>query len=181
MKKIAFGIIVVILLTEILALGFTIQPISATDIPLEKWFSDGRIAICIHSFQTASRIDYYPYEPDTPGYIWAWVDLSIKNVGSDEISTNSLYAYLKDSQDYMYEGRPVANDPKHLKLMDLPPRETLRGIIYFEIPPNATIVAFIWYDYESYIVIPEFTSVIILIPLFLTVVLLIVLTKKKRP
>jgi len=148
-------------------------------IPIGEWFSDDRIAICIHSFQTASRIDYFPYEPDTPGYIWAWVDVSIKNVGTEEVSTNSLYAHLKDNQGYMYEGRPVANDPKHLKLIDLPPGEIIRGIVYFEIPPDATIVAFIWYDHDSYIEIPEFSSLMVLSLVTMIVSIVAVIARKK--
>ena len=167
-----------LLLIGILTLAFGIKPVKGNGIPIGEWFSDDRIAICIHSFQTASRIDYFPYEPDTPGYIWAWVDISIKNVGTEEISTNTLYAHLKDSQGYVYE-RTRTTDPKHLKLMDLPPGGTIRGTVYFEIPPDATIVAFIWYNYDSYIEIPEFSSLMVLSLIIMIVSIATVIARKK--
>jgi len=172
--------VLMLLLSSVLALAFNIQPVKAEGIIIGEWFTDGRIALCIHSFETAPTIDYYPYKPDTSGYIWAWVDLSLENVGTKEISTNSLYAYLKDNQNYMYRGRSVANAPKNFKLLDLPPGETLRGEIYFEVPQDAIIVAFVWYDYKSYIVIPEFSSITILLLLMLTTLIAIIFVKKER-
>ena len=61
-------------------------------------------------------------------------------MGNEGVNTNSLYAYLKDNQNYMYE-REAVMSPKAWRFLDLPPGETLRGEIYFEIPPDATIVS----------------------------------------
>jgi hypothetical protein len=141
----------------VLALSITLT-LSSQQVTAESLIigsnSDSRLELQVHSFNTASSIDYYPYTPDTNGYIWAWVDISIKNIGTEEVSTNVLYAYLKDNNNYQYRARPTANAPLQLKLIDLLPGEIQRGLIYWEIPPDAEITSFIWHDYVSNIAIP---------------------------
>jgi hypothetical protein len=75
----------------------------------------------MYSFNTNTTIPYYPYTPSHSGYIWAWVDISFKNIGStgSTVDTNALFASIKDNQNYAYTGEPVANDPQDIKLQYL--------------------------------------------------------------
>ena len=116
--------------------------------------SDSRLQIEVHSFGNVSSVAYYPYTPDNAGYIWAWVDVSLTNIGFEEVSTNSLYAYLKDSLNYLY-GTEYTSSPLYLQLLDLPVNQTIRGELYFEIPSDAEIASFLWSDYNSNIQIPQ--------------------------
>lgn len=121
------------------------------------------------------------YEPETVGYVFAWVDLSLKNVGTEEVSTNTLYAYLKDTENYFYKREGVLS-PKAFRLIDLPPGETIRGEIYWEVPSEAIIDEFIWHNHRSYIsiIIPEFPDAL-LMPLFMIATLLaVILYRRKR-
>jgi len=150
LKRAVSGTILTLLLTGVLIFSFSLQPVEAELPGVGEWTSDGRIELCVHSFDSAPSIHYYPYEPEIAGYIFAWVDLSLKNVGIEKVSTNLLYAYLKDTENYLYEGVIVLS-PKEWQLIDLPPGETLRGEIYFEVPAEAIIDEFLWIDYQSYI------------------------------
>ena len=138
------------------ALAIYPKPIQALEISssIVGVNSDSRLQIEIHSFGNATSIAYYPYTPDTAGYIWMWIDVSLTNVGFEEVSTNSLYAYLKDSLNYLYEREHVSS-PLFLQLLDLPVNQTIRGELYFEIPSDAEIVSFLWSDYDSNIQIPQ--------------------------
>ena len=87
--------------------------------------------------------------------------VSITNIGFNDVSTNSLYAHLKDKQNYLYESE-IALSPIRLQLVDLPANQTIRGELYFEIPAGAEIVSFLWSDWNSNILIPEFPSAALL-------------------
>jgi len=128
--------------------------------------SDGRIRIEVHSFGNSFSIAYNPYDPEIAGFIWAWVDISITNIGLQDVSTNNLYGYLKDSENHLYESSYTAS-PFKLQLVDLPPNDTIRGEIYFEIPEDAEIVSFLWSDWNSNITIPEFSAFIMLLILII--------------
>jgi len=177
--KIVSGIMLMLLFIGMLTLAFKIQPAKAEPDGIGEWISDGRIELCVHSFDTSPSIDYYPYTPAS-GCIFAWVDLSIKNVDTEEVGINQLYAYLKDTDNYVY-ARFSTLSPKRLALVDLPPEETIRGEIYFEVPTEAVIAEFLWNDFKSNIsvVIPEFPSFLIL-PLFMIVTLLVVIVYKTK-
>jgi len=168
----------VVLMTVLVAQN--VQPVSAEPAGIGEWVSDSRISLCVHSFGSAQSISYYPYNPDTAGYVFAWVDVSLKNVGGEEVTTNPLYAFLRDADNYMYEGGNVLS-PKQLQLIDLPPGETVRGEIYFEVPAQAVITKFQWIDHHSFIsvIIPEFPSFLIL-PLFMIATLLAVIVYRRR-
>jgi len=173
------SLFMLVVLMTILA-AQNVQPVSAEPAGIGEWVSDSRISLCVHSFSSAQSISYYPYTPDTAEYVFAWVDVSLKNVGGEEVSTNSLYAFLRDADDYIYE-RIIVPSPKQWQLIDLPPGETVRGEIYFEVPAQAVITKFQWIDYQSFIsiIIPEFPSFLIL-PLFMTLTLLTVIICKRR-
>ena len=164
----------------VFVLSFQTESVKAEPTTIGEWTTDGRIELCVHSFDTAPSIDYYPYEPETVGYVFAWVDLSLKNVGIEEVSTNTLYAYLKDTENYFYEREGVLS-PKAFRLIDLPPGETIRGEIYWEVPSEAIIDEFIWHNHQSYIsiIIPEFPDAL-LVPLFMIATLLAVILYRRR-
>jgi len=155
MNKKLVGTVALSILTLSLILILGNQEIAAEQSRIIGTNSDSRLELRIYSFDTAASIDYYPYTPDTSGYIWAWVYFSIKNIGTEEVSTNVFFAYLKDSNDYQYEARITVDSPLELELVDMPPGETQQGLIYWEIPPDAEITSFIWSDYVSYITIPD--------------------------
>lgn len=164
----------------ILTLAHNVHPVNAEPVGIGEWASDGRIALCVHSFNSSPSLSFYPYTPKTAGYVFAWVDLSLKNVGTKKVSTNSLYAYLRDTDNYFYE-YVYTDSPKKWQLIDLPPGETFRGEIYWEVPPEAIIDRFVWTDPWSYItvIIPEFPSFLIL-SLFMIATLLAVMVYKRK-
>lgn len=143
----------IIVLSFIITLTLITEQVTASS-PIVGSNSDSRLELQVYSFETNATIDYYPYTPDTEGYIWAWIDFSIKNVDAEKASTNVLFAYLKDANNYQYRARPTANAPLQLKLVDLQLGEAQRGLIYWEIPSDAEIASFIWSDYASNIAIP---------------------------
>jgi hypothetical protein len=159
--------------------------VSAQQSPVIGNNSDSRVQITIYSFSTNQTIPYYPYTPSHSGYVWAWIDISVKNVGPDAVSTNSLYSSLKDSQDYVYVGSVVPDDPQWMKLQDLSSGSSQRGNFYFEIPANANILSFNWDDYSSNLnipktAIPEFPLVAILLIFGLTVSLSVLAIKRYK-
>jgi hypothetical protein len=134
-------------------LTLNVQPTKAIDQSITgigEWISDGRVEICVHAFSSSPTLSFYPYEPDNTGFVFAWVDVSLKNVGTEDVSTNKLYTHLKDTSNYMY-GNVYTSSPKEWDLVDLPPGETLRGEIYFEVPAEAVVDRFVWSSYTSYI------------------------------
>jgi len=174
------GVLLILLSIGTLTLVFNIRPAKSDPANIGEWTSDGRIELCVHLFDTSPSLEFYPHEPEIIGYIFAWVDLSIKSVGSKEVHINWNYGYLKDTNNYLYNGRH-ADSPIELPLLDLPPGETIRGEVYFEVPSGATIKEFVWSDLASYIsvVIPEFPSFLIL-PLFIIATLLAVIVYRKN-
>jgi hypothetical protein len=176
-KKLALTSAVISMLT----LAYSIQLTNAMLPEVEESSTDGRIEIWFHSLTTAQSLPFYPHTPETVGYIFAWVDLSIKNVGSEDVHINWNYAYLKDSENYQYRGTH-ADSPKEFPLMDLPSGETIRGEFYFEVPSEATIEKFIWSDLRSYvsIVIPEFSSILILTLFMITALLAVIVYRRKH-
>ncbi len=175
-KKLALASAVITMLT----LAYSIQLTNAKLPEVEELTADDRIEIWFHSLNTAQSLPFYPHTPETVGYIFAWVDISLKNVGQQDISTNSLYAYLKDSNNYLYEAIYV-DSPKEFPLLKLPSGETLRGELYFEVPSGAIIEKFVWDDHSSHVSvsIPEFSSLITM-PLFMIATLLAILVYKKK-
>jgi hypothetical protein len=174
------GTMLTLLFVGVLTLAFKIQPAKAEPVGIGEWTSDGRIELCVHLFDTSPSLEFYPHEPEIIGYIFAWVDLSIKNVGSEDVYISGGYVYLKDANNYLYEHR-YADTPLALRSLHLPPGETIRGELYFEVPSGATIKEFVWSDYASYInvAIPEFPSFLIL-PLFMIATLLAVIIYKRK-
>ena len=174
------GLVIFIALISMSTLASNTQRTKAATKTIGVSTTDGRVEIWFHSFDTAQSLDFYPYEPETAGYIFAWVDLSIKNVGSEDVHINWNYAYLKDADNYLYTGRH-ADSPKEFPLLKLPPEETIRGEFYFEIPTESIIEEFIWSDLRSYVsvVIPEFPS-FLLLPLFMLATLLAVIVYRRK-
>lgn len=143
-------------LATLLTLCIVVIPlVTAQQSPIVGTNSDSRVQITIYSFSTNQTIPYYPYTPSHSGYVWAWIDISIKNVGPDTVSTNSLSSSVKDSQDHVYTGSVVPDDPQWMKLQDLSSGSSQRGNFYFEIPANANIASFNWNDYASNLSIPK--------------------------
>ena len=68
------------------------------------------------------------------------VDVTLRNVGSEEFSTNSLYFYLRGSDGRDYQIDFVGVPEPRLSLRDLPPGEDTRGWITFELPSNVQVV-----------------------------------------
>ena len=124
--------------------------------PIIGTISDGgRVQVQIFSLQTSSAIAYYPYTPKSSGYIWAWIDISIKNIASTgTIDINPIFASLKDNRNSVYTGEQILTDPEGLQPLYLNPQASQRGNIYFEIPAGDNIASFTWYDYTSNLVIP---------------------------
>lgn len=147
-----------------------------------EWTSDNRMEMNVHSFNTSPSIDFIPNTPNRLGYIYAWVDVSLKNLGTEAININLLYAHLKDSENYIYQSTVVAS-PKLVQLMDINPGETIRGELYWEIPEDAIITEFIWQDYRSnlHTIIPEFQPWIILPLILIGTVGLVILRKRMTP
>ena len=165
---------------SVLTLAYTIQLANATLLEVEESGIDSRIEITFHSIDTAQSLSFYPHTPETVGYIFAWVDITIKNIGQQDISINWYYAYLKDNNNYLYQGTH-ADSPREFKLVKLPPGETMRGEFYFEVPAGAIIEKFIWSDYSSYVsvVVPEFSSMLVL-TLFMAATVLAVLVYRRK-
>jgi hypothetical protein len=160
---------------------YIIQLANATLQEVEEMSTDGRIEIVFHSINFSQSLPFYPHTPETVGYVFAWVDITIKNVGQQNIQINWNYAYLKDSNNYLYQGK-YADSPRQFQLIGLPPGETIRGEFYFEVPAGATIEKFIWSDFSSYVsvVVPEFSSMLVLTPFMAAAVLAIVVYRKKH-
>lgn len=183
MSKIGLACFIILCLAfSVFSVGsvYFVQTVEAAETAnIGEWTSDGRIAIFIHSFDTASSVPYYPYSPAS-GNVYVWVDVSLKNVGTGTISTNTLYAYVADIDHYYYRGE-VVSSPRHLALIDLPPQETIRGEIYFEVPADSVIEKFVWQDNYSNlrITVPELPSFLIL-PLFMIATLLAVIVCRRK-
>jgi hypothetical protein len=148
MKKTTLSTITLLIL--IIVFTLSVKQVIAES-PIIGKNSDGTVEIQIHSFDTATSLD--SYTPSIVGYIFTWVDLSIKNIGTQEVSTNQIHAYLKDSQNYQYTSRIVGGS-RCITVVHLSPGEALRGEIYWEIPSDAEITSFIWDDDPIYITIP---------------------------
>lgn len=150
-NKLAILIVTFILLITIA----TSQIVTAQQSPIIGTTSDTRMRIQIYSFSTSTTIPYYPNTPSQNGYVWAMVDMSITNLQTTAtISTNTLYAHIKDSQNHDYTSATTL-DPQELKLAQMPAGQTQRGNIYWEIPVGASITNFYWYDYTSNVVLPS--------------------------
>lgn len=160
--------------------------------PIIGTASDNRVQITVNSYTTNATSQYYPYTPSQSGYVFAMVDVTIKNLDGGTVDTNPLYTSLKDNQNYVYTGSAgdEANDPQGLKLQNLNAGQSQRGTIYFEIPANANIASFSWDDYNSTLTIPsmstanpspsvpEYTIPIILVILIATAALAVISTRK---
>jgi hypothetical protein len=178
-RKIAVISIVIIVCVT---LTYIIRLATATLPEVEVTSTDGRIEILFHSINFSQSLAFYPHTPETVGYIFAWVDITIKNVGQANIHINWNYAYLKDSNNYLYQGT-YADSPRQFQLIDLPPGETIRGEFYFEVPAGATIEKFVWSDLSSYVsvAVPEFSSMIVLTLFMAATVLAVVVYRRKQP
>jgi hypothetical protein len=119
--------------------------------------SDGRIEITIYSLNTSVSISYSPYTSDLMGYIWAWIDFSITNLGGSTMSANPLNCMLKDQQNFIYDISNVSS-PKQMQSQELSAEATIRGELYFEIPFSAVITHFVYEDDDSYITINGFPT-----------------------
>jgi hypothetical protein len=176
-RKIALVTLVLSMVTS----AFTIQLAKATLLDVESTSIDGRIEITFHSIDTAQSIPFYPHTPETVGYIFAWVDLTIENIGQQDISINWNFAYLKDSNNYLYKGTHV-DSPQEFPLVDLPPGETQRGKFYFEVPSGAVIEEFVWDDYSNHVIvlIPEFSTFLFLSLSIIAPLLAVIVYKRTR-
>jgi hypothetical protein len=130
------------------------QTVNAQQSPLIGSAHNSGMQIQIYSYNTNSAIQYSPTTPSHSGYIWAWVDIALTNIESqDAISTSLQYASLKDSQNNVYTGGVIVSDPQGIRLMDLTCGNSQRGNLYFEIPASANIVSFTWNDNVNNLVI----------------------------
>jgi hypothetical protein len=102
-------------------------------------------------------------------------------LGTRSISTNPFFAYLKDSENYLYQPESVLS-PKELPLIDLAPGDTLRGEIYWEIPEEAIISEFIWQDFQSdiHIIIPEFPTLLVLPLIVIITSMMLVIWRRNK-
>lgn len=148
--------IAVCLVIFVLALS---QTVNAQQSPVVGTASTGVLQITIYSYNTNAQISYSPNTPSHSGYVWAWVDILIANTEADNINSNPQYAFLKDSQNNLYSGESIVNDPQTMKAMDLSCGNTIRGNLYFEIPATAKIVGFVWNDGNNNLAIPGSSSI----------------------
>lgn len=152
------SILLFIFLLAACPLILAINPsVSAQQSPIIGTASNNGVQITINSITTNTTSQYYPYTPTQSGYVFAYIDITIKNIDGGTVDTNPLFASIKDNQNYVYTGSAGdgANDPQGLKLQTLNAGESQRGNLYFEIPANANIVSFTWYDYNTTLTIPS--------------------------
>lgn len=72
-----------------------------------------------------------------PGNVFVVLDVTIENVGHDEIVYNPLFFKVKDSEGFEYEADLFAPEPKLQSMGKLPRGEKVRGNVALEVPAAA--------------------------------------------
>jgi hypothetical protein len=77
-----------------------------------------------------------PYWKPKSGNTYLVVDIFVGNGRSEAIPYNPLYFKVRDSQGFEYNAGISTEEPS-LKSGELAPKETVRGLVQFEVPADA--------------------------------------------
>ncbi len=84
-------------------------------------------------------------DPTTPGFLYTpvagrklvAVEIVVGNVSGAAVTVNSLFAYLVDTEGYVYPGRLFGRDGQ-IETLQIGPGDKLKGWVSFELPDGAT-------------------------------------------
>ncbi|MGB9779118.1 MAG: DUF4352 domain-containing protein [Candidatus Bathyarchaeales archaeon] len=132
---------------------------------------NGRVALTLNSYEEKSWIGIYQAKE---GWIFLITDITIKNIGSENISYNVLYISVKDSNGYMFSSHIATSSlTDGLSSGTLTPGESVRGKVAFQVPASETYFVIHYNDLYSFLAapaIPEFPNAFLL-PLLIIVTL----------
>jgi hypothetical protein len=142
---------------------------------------DNRVALTLNSYEKSPSISIYQAKQ---GWTFLIIDITIKNVGQDNINYNVLYINVKDSQGHVF-GSHIATSslPGGLSSGTLTPTENVRGKVAFQVPENETYFVIHYDDFYSFFaapVIPEFTQASIILLMTTILIIIALLAKANR-
>jgi hypothetical protein len=141
---------------------------------------NGRVALTLNSYENTSWIGIYQAKE---GWTFLITDITIKNIGSENISYNVLYMSMKDSNGYMFSSHIATSSlTGGLGSGTLTPGDSIRGKVAFQVPANETYFVMHYNDLYSFLAapaIPEYTQTLILQLFMIATLLTATLLKRK--